>query len=76
MPIHEYRCRHCNHDFEELVRTAEQTIACPACHSDDVQRKMSVFGAVVKNSAMACGVDRPCATKNACCSGGSCPHSH
>ena len=30
MPIYEYECRACGHQFEQLVRTGD-TPACPSC---------------------------------------------
>ena len=44
MPLYEYACRQCDKEFEALVRASE-TPNCPACHSDDLQRKLSVFAA-------------------------------
>jgi putative FmdB family regulatory protein len=43
MPIYEYRCRACGHDFETLVRGSEQP-ACTACQSQDIERLLSSFG--------------------------------
>ena len=43
MPLYEYQCRACGHDFETLVRGAEQP-ACPACQSHDIERLLSSFG--------------------------------
>lgn len=42
MPIYEYRCRACQHDFETLVRSGDQP-ACPACASPDLERLLSLF---------------------------------
>ena len=42
MPIYEYRCRTCGHDFEALVRDAK-TPPCPDCSSEDVERLLSLF---------------------------------
>ena len=44
MPLYEYACRQCANEFEALVRASE-TPNCPSCHSDDLQRKLSVFAA-------------------------------
>lgn len=46
MPIFEYRCSICEHDFEELIRRVgdEAEVQCPECGSHEVGKKMSVFG--------------------------------
>ena len=41
MPIYEYQCDECGHDFEELVMSSEETISCPSCHSEQVHKVMS-----------------------------------
>jgi putative FmdB family regulatory protein len=47
MPIYEYRCRSCEADFEELVRSAEaeKSVKCPECGGRKVDRRLSVFAA-------------------------------
>lgn len=42
MPIYEYRCTACAHEFETLVRTGD-TPTCPACASVGLDRLTSVF---------------------------------
>jgi putative FmdB family regulatory protein len=44
MPIHEYACHACGHEFETLVRAAEQP-SCASCGSTALQKKLSVFAA-------------------------------
>ena len=41
MPIYEYSCQACGHRFEALVRRTT-TPACPSCHSQDLERLMSL----------------------------------
>ena len=41
MPIYEYTCRACGHQFEALVR-ASSTPECPACQSQDLERILSL----------------------------------
>jgi putative FmdB family regulatory protein len=41
MPIYEYACRSCAHEFEQLVRTGD-TPACPSCKSVDLERLLSL----------------------------------
>ena len=47
MPIYEYLCRECSHEFEDLVSMSQRDHAttCPACGGKGVQRKVSVFSA-------------------------------
>ena len=41
MPIYDYSCRACGHGFEKLIRGT--TIpSCPACNSQDLERKFSL----------------------------------
>ena len=44
MPIYEYACRSCGHEFETLVRSSD-TPACASCNSEDLEKKLSVFSA-------------------------------
>jgi putative FmdB family regulatory protein len=41
MPIFEYECRACGHEFEQLVRTGDVP-ACPACQSQDLEKLLSL----------------------------------
>ena len=43
MPIYEYACMECESHFEELVRNAEQAVACPGCGAGNVLKQMSSF---------------------------------
>jgi len=40
MPIYEYACRSCGHEFEQLIRTGD-TAACPSCKGQDLERLLS-----------------------------------
>lgn len=59
MPIFEYRCRDCNAQFETIVLSAREKVACPKCRSGAVDKQLSVFSA-------------PATAKEATASGGSC----
>ncbi len=52
MPIYEYICRSCKHEFEELRRSMGNSddVRCPACRSRAVERRLSVFTAHRGNS--------------------------
>ena len=41
MPIYEYECRGCHHQFEQIVRTGDPPPACPQCQSGDLERLLS-----------------------------------
>ncbi|OGP75525.1 MAG: hypothetical protein A2V86_07510 [Deltaproteobacteria bacterium RBG_16_49_23] len=43
MPIYEYRCSHCKHEFEKLVFNSSEKIICPECKGKKVSRMMSAF---------------------------------
>lgn len=44
MPLYEYACKECAHEFEALVHASE-TPECPACHATALDRRLSVFAA-------------------------------
>ena len=44
MPIFEYHCSACGHEFETLVRSSD-TPGCPRCASTTLEKKLSVFAA-------------------------------
>lgn len=41
MPIFEYRCLGCGHEFEMLVLKGS-VAACPKCHVETLERRLSV----------------------------------
>ena len=69
MPIYEYRCRGCGHDFEKYVHGPSTKVACPTCQSADITRKLSVFGLKSDGAFMTA----PAAGGGGgCCGGGGC----
>ena len=42
MPIYEYACRSCAHQFELLIRGTSATPACPECKSTDLEKLLSL----------------------------------
>jgi putative FmdB family regulatory protein len=42
MPIYDYQCRRCGHEFEMLVLKGS-VAACPSCQSDDLEQLLSGF---------------------------------
>ncbi len=45
MPIYEYRCTACDHEFEQLVRPGD-TPACPTCKGETLERLLSQVAAM------------------------------
>lgn len=69
MPIFEYRCEQCDHDFEVLVRAGE-TPACPTCTSQKLEKLLSapaahVHGMLPMSSACPPSNAPPCSPT--CC---------
>jgi len=64
MPIYEYACKKCGHEFETLVRSGAVP-DCPDCHSIDLEKKLSVFATAVSTAQAAPVAAGPC---------GSCGH--
>jgi putative FmdB family regulatory protein len=50
MPIFEYICKECDHQFEALVY-GNQKAACPNCHGAKLTPRLSVFAVTAKGSA-------------------------
>lgn len=65
MPIYEYACSDCGHQFEVLVR-ASTVPTCPNCHSTTLDKQLSVFATTASTAAMAPMPPSPCS---------SCPNS-
>ena len=71
MPIYEYICGSCQHEFEVLIRSATDAkdLRCPRCESTTAERKLSVFATHQGSSkpsgsspgtSCQCGLDGPC----------------
>ena len=45
MPIYEYQCQQCGHQFEKLVR-GDESPACPACETSAVERLLSLSAVI------------------------------
>ncbi|MCP4594632.1 MAG: zinc ribbon domain-containing protein [bacterium] len=73
MPIYEYRCDRCEHEFEELARSmnARAKVKCPECGGTQVNRKQSTFAARSATGVSCALPDGAC--QNTECAGGQCP---
>ena len=64
MPIFEYVCKECQHEFEALV-FGKQKAECPKCQSKKLEPQLSVFAVSAKSGAAS----RPSMSAGPC---GSC----
>lgn len=48
MPLYEYKCSHCETQFDALraMSEADAPITCPQCGSEETHRAISLFSAV------------------------------
>jgi putative FmdB family regulatory protein len=52
MPIFEYVCKECDHEFEALI-FGKQKAECPKCQSKKLEPQLSVFAVSTKSGAGA-----------------------
>ncbi|MFI5069295.1 MAG: FmdB family zinc ribbon protein [Terriglobales bacterium] len=52
MPIFEYLCKECNHEFEAIV-FGHQRAECPKCHGKKLAPQLSVFAVASKSASSA-----------------------
>lgn len=77
MPIYDYHCEACGHEFEALVRTSTTEIDCPKCGAPKARKQLSVFATPSSGPRS----EGPCCAMpggmpaGGCCGGGSC-HLH
>ncbi len=62
VPIYEYCCADCQHVFETIVLRPSARVACPACGTENVERRPSTFAvagsqreAATSGAGTACG---------------------
>jgi putative FmdB family regulatory protein len=59
MPIFEYVCKECAHEFEALVYGSEKA-QCPKCESKKLEPQLSVFAVSAKSGSSAAKTAGPC----------------
>ena len=51
MPIYEYRCPDCGHEFEKIQSFSDDPVKdCPSCGAQDVRKKISLSAFSLKGS--------------------------
>ncbi len=79
MPIFEYECKKCGHQFEALLKSASSPAPkCPECGASNAKRLLSRFAAASKTEFGSCKMSKDCMAAAAqggcgCCCGG---HHH
>lgn len=73
MPLHDFVCRVCGHEFEALVMGKDQPV-CPQCQSTELTKQMSIFAGRIgdKGGSDSSGGGSKCSG----CAGGSCSSCH
>jgi putative FmdB family regulatory protein len=71
MATYEYICLGCERPFEQRrsMSAVDTELECPACGSDRVRRRFSVFSS---SGSAAQGFAGPAPTGGGCCGGGGC----
>jgi putative FmdB family regulatory protein len=59
MPIFEYVCKECQHQFEALIYGKEKA-ACPKCQSKKLKPQLSVFAVSAKGNSASPTTAGPC----------------
>ncbi|MGE5606114.1 MAG: FmdB family zinc ribbon protein [Bacteroidota bacterium] len=73
MPLYEFKCHGCGHEFEELCPLGSTSWPCPQCHSLNTIRKISKFSA---KSTGENGTQTIAGKKCGSCHGSSCSGCH
>jgi putative FmdB family regulatory protein len=57
MPLYDFHCPACNHEFEALVRPQDPPPKCPSCGSVDIEKLLSGFALRTDERHQAAVVD-------------------
>ncbi len=71
MPIFEYVCKDCQHEFEALVFGKDKAV-CPKCEGKKLEPKLSVFAVSAKSGAGSSMPAGPCGSCGSPDGPGSC----
>jgi len=80
MPIYEFSCKSCSHNFDGIypVGIKAETLECPKCKQKTVKKLFSTFAVSSKgaNSFEGGGHSHSSGSKCGSCGGGSCGTCH
>lgn len=64
MPLYEYQCQDCEHDFERMVRffDADRPQECPHCGSDQTMKRISTFATSGAGATASSGSSSSCSS--------------
>jgi putative FmdB family regulatory protein len=68
MPVYEFACQDCGHEFEELLLRRDEVASCPKCGSDRVHKLLSCF-AVTGSARLTGSACSSCSPSPGKCSG-------
>jgi putative FmdB family regulatory protein len=57
MPLYDFQCRACGHEFEVLVRSGDPAPVCPSCKGGDIERLLSTFAVSYAEKSQAAARD-------------------
>ena len=57
MPIYDFHCKGCGHEFEGLVRPQGPAVSCPSCKSEDLEKLLSSFAVSSAEKSAAAAKD-------------------
>ena len=57
MPIYDFLCRACGHEFEAISRAQDPPVACPSCGGQDLDRLPSGFAVSSAEKTAAAAAD-------------------
>ncbi len=72
MPIYEYRCGPCDHNFETLIRSGRDVAHCPRCGGVELAKQFSVPAAAQTTGGASLAVCADNGPKSFGCGGGRC----
>ena len=57
MPLYNYFCPTCDHEFEKLVMNQQQEVHCPECENGEIERRLSLPARTSGNASPVMGCD-------------------